>query len=260
MLKELYTAAMGMLPQQTRLEVSANNLANANTTGFKISEVFERSLIEAKANFFNTPGDAEQDDPPTGSYVDFASGALTKTNNPLDIAIDSKNGFFVVEDQDGNQFYTRAGKFQLSTDGTITAMDGKKLLGEEGTINGLREFLSDSQDASTATAVNIKVTDNGELFANDRQIGNIKIADILNPETLQNVSNADFIATKDTEVSYLTPDQKALKQGWLEESNVNIIKEMVQMIELQRAYETGSKVIHTNDETLDYSIGIGRVY
>jgi flagellar basal-body rod protein FlgG len=242
------------------MEVIANNMANASTAGFKRSEVFERNLIDAKTNFFNVPGDAEQDDPPIGSYTDFAMGALSKTDNPLDIAIDGKNGFFIVQDEDGNQFYTRAGKFQLSTDGTITARDGKKLMGEEGTLNVYKEFRLDSGDAGSANAVNIKITDNGEIFANESQIGTIKIANVTNPETLQNISNADFIATQDTDVQFTKPEGNTLKQGWLEESNVNIIKEMVQMIELQRLYETGSKVMRANDETLDYSLGIGRVY
>jgi len=92
MIKELYTAAMGMIPQQTRLEVIANNMANANTTGFKRDSVFERNLIDAKANLWNTPGDAEDDDPPIGKYTDFSSGSMQQTYNPLDIALNG-DGF-----------------------------------------------------------------------------------------------------------------------------------------------------------------------
>lgn len=78
MLKELYTAALGMLPQQTRLEMTANNLANANTVGFKRSGIFEQSLIEARENLLNVRGDAETEDLPISQYVDFRPGALKK--------------------------------------------------------------------------------------------------------------------------------------------------------------------------------------
>ena len=94
MLKEFYTAAMGMLTQQTRLEVASNNMANASTSGFRRQEVFVRNLIDARANFYNVKGDAEQNDVPIGSYTDFELGALQETTNPLDIAILDKGNFF----------------------------------------------------------------------------------------------------------------------------------------------------------------------
>ena len=86
MLKELYTAAMGMLPQQTRLEVLSNNIANAGTAGFKRESVFERNLIDSKANLYNVAGDAEEDDAPVGSAIDFRPGSFRQTENPFDIA------------------------------------------------------------------------------------------------------------------------------------------------------------------------------
>ena len=107
MLKELFTASLGMMNSQTRLEVSANNLANASTTGFKRAEVFERNLLDARANLYNVKGDIEQNDPPIGSYYDFSNGAMEQTSNPLDIAIEGK-GFFVVQDLEGKEFLTRS--------------------------------------------------------------------------------------------------------------------------------------------------------
>ena len=75
MIKELYTAAMGMMSQQTRLEVISNNIANASTVGFKRDSVFERNLIDSKANLYNIVGSAEQNDPPIGSYIDSNKGS-----------------------------------------------------------------------------------------------------------------------------------------------------------------------------------------
>ncbi|HPO64203.1 MAG TPA: flagellar hook-basal body protein [Candidatus Kapabacteria bacterium] len=260
MLKELYTAAMGMLPQQTRLESIANNIANAGTTGFKRQSVFERNLIDARANFYNVPGDAEQNDPPVGSYTDFSAGAMQKTDNPLDIAIDTENGFFVLQDEDGNNYLTRRGNFKLDKDGNIVTMDGKYLLGNDGILNVYKDFNQEQLDYTDANALNLKINENGECFTNETYIGTVEIAKPSNLQTLENISNSDFIVREDTDIEILTPEQITLRQGWLENSNVNIVDEMVKMIELQRMFEAGTKVIQTNDGTLDTSIKMGRYY
>jgi flagellar basal-body rod protein FlgF len=260
MLKELYTAAMGMLPQQTRLEVIANNMANANTAGFKRESVFERNLIDARANFYNVPGDAEQDDPPVGSYVDYAAGAFQKTDNPLDVAIDSIKQFFVLQDEAGKEYLTRSGQFKISTDGTITAMDGKILLGDGGPLNVAREFAVDPLSLNDKMKTDLRITDQGEVFLNEHSIGHIQLAEVENLSSLEKISNQNFIITDDSPVHLLTPEEVSVKQGWLENSNVDIVKEMVQMIELQRMFELGSKVIQTNDGTLENSIRIGRYF
>lgn len=259
MLKELYTAAMGMLPQQTRLEVIANNMANASTAGYKRENVFERNLIDAKANLFNMPGDCEQNDPPVGSYTDFNAGSMQQTGNPLDIAIED-NGFFVLQDESGNNFFTRSGHFNLTTDGTITAMDGKMLMGVDGPMNILQEFIDNPLITKDSKAVDIKINENGEVFANEFRVGEVLVAEVSNPQTLQRINSQNFAAGADTEVTYTEPGDVRLRQGWLEGSNVDIIKEMVTMIELQRSFEAGSKVIHTNDATLDNSIKLGKYY
>lgn len=264
MLKELYTAAMGMLPQQTRLEVIANNMANVNASGFKRAAVFERNLIDAKDNFFNVQGDAEQNDPPVGMYIDFAPGSFQKTDNPLDLAIDSNDGFFMVQDEDQNKTLTRSGNFKLSTDGYLQTAEGKKLLGinlqpinihsmiNDGDYQDLR-ILSQSPDGA-----NLRINPNGEVLVNEKSMGTIQIVDVKNPDSLQQISTNDFIIRSNTEIEYRNPDSASIKQGWLEGSNVDIVSEMVQMIELQRLFELGSKVIQTNDTTLDQSIKIAR--
>lgn len=257
MLKEFYTAALGMLNQQTRLEVTANNIANANTTGFKRASVFERNLQDARANLYNVQGDAEQNDPPIGSYYDFSDGSFTQTDNPLDVALDG-NGFFVVQDDDGKEFLTRNGNFKLSQDGEIVTMDGKKLMGEEGSIKLTDEFYTDPLVTRDSKSMDIKIAPTGEVFAGDSEIGKIRVENVENPESLQRISNQDFLETENTISAEDTDSQTMLRQGWLEGSNVNIVREMVDMIELQRMYEAGSKVIQTNDSTLDRSIYIGR--
>ena len=260
MLKELYTAAMGMMPQQTRLEVAANNIANASTTGFKRSSVFERNLIDARAMFNNVPENVEQNDPPVGSYTDFAQGAEQQTNNPLDIAIENKNGFFVLQDGDGQQFLTKAGHFTISKDGSIEAMDGKLLMGMNGPLNINREFITDKSDIQDTRSISIKISDNGEVFCNSAPVGTILLANVDNVQSLENISNSNFVPTANTNANYIDEKDVSLRQGWLENSNVNIVNEMVNMIELQRAFEAGQKVIQTNNDTLDSTMKVGKFY
>lgn len=259
MLKDLYTAALGMMPQQTRLEVISNNLANASTTGFKRDSVFERNLIDARANLYNVKGDAEQDDPPHGHYTDFKSGSMEQTDNPLDLAI-AGNGFFVTQDEEGEQFLTRSGNFTISKDGYLQAKDGKFLMGQNGIINVSQEMALNSEGEANAKAVNIRINDSGELFVNDKSVANLLIANVGDLNQLEKVSNATFIDTGNADITFQTPEQTVVKQGWLESSNVDVVSEMVQMIELQRMYEAGSKVIHTSNTTLDNSIRLGRYY
>lgn len=256
MLKEIYTAALGMLPQQTRLEITTNNIANANTTGFKRLGVFEQSLIDARENQLNIRGDAEQEDPPTQTFTDYSEGSLQKTDNPLDLSI-AQQGFFVLQDEDGNESLTRNGHFVLDTVGRITTPDGKFLMGDQGYItantrNDVNGF------ANTDRSTVIRVNPQGEVFANDQMVGRLQIMNVENPQTLLRVGSSEFSATEETEMSQLQPENVRLQQGFLETSNVNIINEMVTLIQLQRSFEMGQKVISTNDGTLERSIDIGR--
>jgi flagellar basal body rod protein FlgG len=264
MLKEFYTAALGMVNQQTRLEVAANNMANASTPGFRREEIFVRNLIDARANFYNVKGDAEQNDPPIGSYHDFEEGGMQQTNNPLDIALNNKNDFFVLQDDEGKRYLSKAGRFKLDGSGYIRAMDGKFLMADTGkiSISGQR-FVENTNDNPT-TAIDVKINDNGEIIANDIIMGNLLIARPDDPQTLQRVAGADFIPTNLTVMNFVNSGNESndilVKQGFLENSNVDIVREMVEMIELQKNFEAGQKVITTNDGTLDRAINLGRYF
>ena len=257
MLKELYTAALGMIPQQNRLEVLANNIANANTAGFKRESVFERYMINAQENLNSIKGDAEQEDPPSYTYTDFSSGNVERTGNPLDVAIDSPNGYFILQDEEGRQFYSRAGHFVLGNDGHIRTADGLALMGESGPILLDRTFAAVDQPGDNR-AINVRIEDDGEVFANEMPLGRIQLATVENPQTLVRESGTHFSESEETNISMVPHNETRVRQGYSENSNVDIIKEMVEMIELQRLFETGQKVIQTNDGTLDRAIDIGR--
>jgi flagellar basal-body rod protein FlgG len=251
-----------MVPQQSRLEALTNNIANANTAGFKRISVFERSLIDVRENLNNIRGDVEQDDTPSTSYTDFRRGAAERTGNPFDFAIDSEKGFFVLHDQNGNQFYTRSGHFQLGQDGKLETADGLTLMGDNGPImvqqqGGISNSGGD-QSYTDTRSLNVVMRESGDVFVNEQLVGRVQLMDIRNPETLKRETGAHFSATDKTEYEPVPMEQTRLKQGYLEQSNVNIIKEMVEMIELQRLFELGQKVITTNDSTLDKSIDLSR--
>ncbi len=258
MIKEIYTAALGILPEQTKLEVVANNLANANSIGFKREGVFEREVIEAKYNLVKNLGNAETKDLPIGTYTDFSVGKFEYTDNPLDIAIDYPNSFFQLEDDEGNQYLSRAGNFQLSKDGFIIARDGKYLLGNQGRLNVLRELIINSSTIEGNIAANIKITERGEVFVNQALIDKINIIRVEQPNSLEKINGIYFKPTNETQMEGLPYDLVLLRQGWVENSNVDVIREMVDLIELQRLFDLGTKVIQTNDSTLEQSIRIGR--
>lgn len=246
-----------MVPQQMKLEVTANNIANANTTGFKREGVFERSLIEARQNLSNVQGSVEEEDLPMGQYYDFAQGAFQKTDSPFDVAIDGK-GFFLVQDDNGDQFLTRSGHFTLSSDGYLITPDGKKVMGNEGQI-----LIRDQAELGIGATgdprpVELRIRENGEIFVNEREAGRLLLVEVETPQHLEKVTATQFRTKEDNDYTALDAEAIHVKQGHLEGSNVNIITEMVNMIQLQRSFELGQKVITTNDSSIDRSIEVGR--
>lgn len=246
-----------MIPQQTRLEVLANNIANANTVGFKRESAFERSLIEARENLNSVRGDAETEDTPTYSYTDFSSGALEHTDNGFDLALGKNDQYFLLTDNDGKEYYTRAGHFTLLANGTLGSPDGKTLMGDSGPITLLSSEYGE-QLPNDEKAVTLRVETNGEVFANERPVGKLQVFSIDNPQSLQRHSGSQFAASDETNITPTISQDIVVKQGYIENSNVNIISEMVEMIQLQRLFEAGQKVISTNDGTLDRSIDMSR--
>ncbi len=255
MLKEIYTGSLGMIPQQMKLEVTANNIANANTPGFKREGVFERSLIEARGNLLNVKGSPEEEDLPMGRYYDFSHGSFEKTDNPFDAVINGE-GFFLLRDNDGNEFLTRSGHFTLSSDGYLVSPDGKQVVGNEGPL--LLRDNSISADEQHPTQFELRIRETGEVFVNEREVGKMMVVTVDEPQALVKASATQF-QLKDNDIySPSTDENLQIRQGYIENSNVNIISEMVNMIQLQRSFELGQRVITTNDNTIDRSLEVGR--
>ncbi|WP_449242317.1 flagellar basal-body rod protein FlgG [Desulfovibrio sp.] len=260
MMRSLWTAATGMVAQQTNIDVMSNNLANVNTTGFKKSRAeFEDLMYQTMriAGSINEGGNRI----PTGLQVGmgvrpvtvhkfFTQGDFQNTGNPLDMAIEG-DGFFLL-DQNGQDVYTRAGAFKLDNEGRVVTANGYALQPE----------FTVPQDT-----VNVVITERGHISALDRNGQELAAADIpvytfINPAGLNAVGRNLFTETEASgPAQQCTPGDDnfgTLAQGFLEMSNVEMVDEMVGLIVGQRAYEVNSKAITTADALLQTAINIKR--
>jgi len=252
MIRALYTAASGMSAQQMNLDTIANNLANSSTTGFRQLRLQFQDMIYQN---LVTPGAAQSQSTVSAGLqiglgtksaateVILTQGALNQTSNPLDLAIEGP-GFFQIQRPDGTIAYTRAGQFHLSSQGTIVTPDGDPVV-------------PNITVPSNATAVTI--TQYGVVNAtlpgqqNPSQLGQLQLATFPNPGGLESLGSNLLQATLSSGDPVLGNPGDAeglgtLQQGYLENSNVDIVSEFVQMVLAQRAYESNSKVIKAADD------------
>ncbi|HVN48882.1 MAG TPA: flagellar basal-body rod protein FlgF [Bacteroidota bacterium] len=246
MIKGIYSSSAGMQPRMTRMEVVANNLANIDTTGYKRDNVFFKMVKEnLAAGEKNGSQNAEND---VQEQTDFSSGALKQTNNTFDLAV-TGNAFFTVETPNGLR-YTRNGNFNLAMDGTIVTNQGYPVLGTEGKIQ-----LPDIQKLSQG---DVTIDEEGVVNVDNKVVGKLRLAVFDDTASLQKDGSSMFIA--DTpERSITTEDHVTVQQGFLEESNVDAVEEMVSMIQLSRDFEADQKAIQSQDSSLEKAMDVGRV-
>jgi flagellar basal-body rod protein FlgG len=252
MIRALYTAASGMSAQQLNLDTIANNLANSSTSGFRQRRLQFQDMIYQD---LVTPGAAQSQQTVSAGLqvglgtksaateVIMTQGDLNQTGNPLDLAIQG-NGFFQIQRPDGTIAYTRAGSFHLNNQGQIVTIDGDPLV---------------PSITIPPNATSIAITQYGVVNAtlpgqqNPTQLGQIQLATFANPEGLNSIGNNLFEATLSSGQAVLdtpggTQGLGTLQQGYLENSNVDVVTEFVQMVLAQRAYESNSKVIRAADD------------
>ncbi len=252
----LWIAKTGLDAQQTRMSVISNNLANVNTMGFKQSRaVFEDLLYQ---NVRQAGGQSSQDTVlPSGLMLGtgvrmvatekmFSQGNMVQTDNSLDVAVQGK-GFFQVLRPDGSLGYTRDGSFQRDAQGQLVTSSGYLV----------QPAVTIPEDTLTITIGNdgvISVMQPGQVAPT--QVGQLQLADFINPAGLQPVGENMFLETASSGAPQTgNPGLNgigSLVQGALESSNVNVVEEMVNMIEAQRSYELNSKAISTVDQMLGY--------
>ncbi len=283
MLKGLYTAYTGMLNEQHRMDVLTNNLANATTNGFKkegtTSEAFD-TVLAYKIKDLSEPGnmprplatnravdEAELNNPlnenylerrvrKTGlnlgvkigeNYVDYSQGPIKETGNTLDLAL-SDRGFFAVEytNKAGvtSTKYTRDGNFAMNRQGFLQTQDGDYVLDEDG-----RRIQMD-------TALPISISRNGTIIQDGTEVATIGITDFEDYNYLERFGENFFQPVEgavELERGETGVDTQ-IHQGYLEMSNISVVTEMVNMITLQRQYESNQKVITTYDDTLEQAV------
>ena len=283
MLKGLYTAYTGMLNEQHRMDVLTNNLANATTNGFKkegtTSEAFD-TVLAYKIKDLSEPGnlprplatnravdEAELNNPlnenylerrvtRTGlnlgvkigeNYVDYSEGPIKETGNTLDLAL-SDRGFFAIEYTnkagETSTKYTRDGNFTMNLQGYLQTQDGDYVLDEDG------------QRIQMDPALPISISRNGTITQDGTMVATIGITDFEDYNYLERFGE-NFFQPVEGAVELdrgETGVNTQIHQGYLEMSNISVVTEMVNMITLQRQYESNQKVITTYDETLEQAV------
>jgi flagellar basal-body rod protein FlgG len=254
MIRSLWISKTGLDAQQTQMDVIANNLANVSTTGFKRSRaVFEDLLYQN----IRQPGaqSSQQTQLPTGLQLGtgvrpvateriFTQGNLQQTGNDKDVAIQGQ-GFFQVLLPDGATAYTRDGSFQINDQGQLVTSSGFQ-------VQPAITLPADIQSMSIGRDGTVSITQAGS--ANTVQVGSIQLATFINPAGLMSKGENLYVETAASgNANTNTPGTNGaglLTQGYVETSNVNVVEELVNMIQTQRAYEINSKAITTSDQML----------
>lgn len=254
MIRGWYTGASGMNAQQNRLDAISNNLANVDTAGYKrditVSKSFPELLIR-RTNLdgvYETPFGSAEAAPVIGklglgietneNYTDFAQGSFRQTDQNTDVAFGGK-GFFAVQTPLGER-YTRDGNFIIGKEGILETKDGYPVLGEKGFIRVENDRFTVNEDGIISSQEDSEVIDRFKVvrFDNERylkKMGN-------NLYSSNEISGLTHIAEGSERPKFL--------QGYMETSNVNVVNEMVQMIEVNRAYEANQKTITSEDSMM----------
>ena len=259
MVRGLYTAYTGMLNQQYRLDTITNNLANASTTGYKREGATSRAFDDVLAikvkdssvsNINQNIGTMSLGVKIGENYVDYSQGSLIETENTYDLALEG-NGFFSISftNKSGEETtkYTRDGSFITDNEGTLRTKDGDYVLNSGG-----------GQITIPTDADQITVDELGNIYADGDLVDTLGIVDFEDYNYLAKDTGENYYVAVDgaTETDWTGK----VHQGYTEASNINVISEMVEMIEIARAYESNQKAVQTMDSMLDKSVNqVGRL-
>lgn len=264
-LKGVYTALSGAMAQAQKLDTISNNIANVNTPAFKRdqqvfqeyltanekpSQVLQVPRIPASVeSFYDMQGGDKSYVDTAGTYTDFSQGGLKATGGALDVAIDGK-GFFEVATPGGTKL-TRNGSFTIDGNGQLVTKEGLPVLraGAAGEDPANRVIRISGQGA-------VAISENGEIYEGQEVIGRLSLVNVLNPDGLQKVGSNlyDFKSNSRPEITDIA--NPSLKQGFIESSNVNIVKEMTDMIQTTRVFESTQKAISAYDSMADKLVNV----
>ena len=270
LVRGLESAAKGMIALMDMNDRIANNLANVNTVGFKKGELRFKDVMESAV--YSQQGSILRND--TSRYLgtlsvgsesmeyihDFSQGALSKTGNTFDLAIEG-DGFFKVQDVDGKVSYTRNGSFIVNSDEYLVTKQGEYVLD----VNNQRiRMIPDDWDPTIMRdRAEIVIGEQGNIEINSYTIKvpmqTIGIYDFANKEDLFEIGDTRFIPMDKENNPELRAEKFTVQQGMLELSNSNVIKEMINSIQTTRNYESLTKVVSTNNELLKTAVSVGRI-
>ncbi len=260
MVRALYTAWTGMRNEQRRMDVVTNNMANADTTGFKKIDVTAQSFDRQLAVKINDATEGLDVIRGIGgmtlgvkigeTYFDMTQGNFRQTGSQYNFALTDR-GFFTISttDKGGTEHirYTRDGDFTITREGFLVTKDGDFVLGDGG--NRIQ--------IPGANTARINVNELGEIYVGDNYISTLQVVDFDNYDALSSYGENMYEPVAGANI---IDSQATVTQGYIEMSNVNMVTEMVDMIAITRAYETNQKMIQTVDQTLQKVVNdIGRV-
>ena len=236
MVRGIFYSSSAMQYLDEKMDIVSNNIANANTNGFKRSGVaFNMHMVAEQAKL----RDQIFTDPlPKGeikSYVEYTQGHLQQTTNPLNFALEG-SGFFSVQTPQGTA-WTRDGAFSMNEEGFLTTMDGYYVLGTYGPIR--------------VEGKSFSVSDMGDIVVDNQIVNKFQVQDFDINDVIQRGDNLFF--AKDEFID-ITDGNAFVKQGYLEGSNVSIVKEMIEMIAINKQYQANDKAIKTNDDALQKAV------
>jgi flagellar basal-body rod protein FlgG len=247
MLDRLELAGHAMINKMAQMEVVTNNLANINTKGFKRDKVFVNELRKHLESLQRPELDTDVHVPQSEAVIDFSQGSMDGTGRPLDLAI-SGNALFSVETPEG-EAYTRDGRLTLNAEGVLINLDGYTVLGEGGPIQFDLQQHSQSE---------ILINETGGVLVDGALVDTLKIVGIDEPRDFTKIGANLYRLDSANELN--PAENFAVKQGFLEESNVDPIAEMVALIEISHFYESTEKMIRTQDRMLNQAVNdIGKV-
>ncbi len=244
MVRGLYTSAVSMAKIQKKMDVTSNNLANISTIGYKKDVTISQSFPEILTKRINdkATGTSGSDNIGTMSlgsdiaevFTQYTLGNIIETKRPTDIAInDDSTGFFVI-DVNGTQMYTRNGSLTIDSNGYLITTTGYPILGQAGQIQVNND--------------NFHLEADGRIYADGRYIDTLQIMSFADTGQLEKYGD-NIVRAQGEPVTIEFNGQ--LKQGFIEDSNVNPIQEMVEIINVMRSYEANQKVIKAYDDSLD---------
>lgn len=259
MIRGLYTSGYSMITLNRKMDALTNNMANVNTNGFKKDTVVFEEFSDVLAKRFFDSGNVPSGRPVNiGNmslyndiaevHTDFTQGALESTGMSTDAAISGDDSaFFCVAVPDANnvyrEYYTRDGSFKLDPAGRLVTKDGYAVMGNNGAI--------------TLAGSDFTISERGEIIQNGETIDTLKIRKFQNPETLRKYGMNLSTVTNESQDA---PFEGTIQQGYVERSNVDSVKEMVDMITVLRAYESNQKLIQYQDSTLEKAVNeVGRL-